>query len=563
MNVGFVMLAHKSLHRAALTARVISEAGCPVAIHVDARTDDTAYANLVASLADVPHIKLIPRRVCDWGTWSLVQASMAGAKMVLDDYPKVGHVYLISGACLPIKPIRELREFLAARPQTDFIESVTIGDVPWTKGGLSDERFTLTFPFAWKRNKRLFDLWVDLQRLVRRKRKIPENLVPHMGSQWWCLSRGTLERVFNDPRQSELDRFFKKVWIPDESYLQSLVRLHKTNVESRSLTLSKFDFLGKPHVFYDDHLTLLRQSEAFFARKIWPGANALYRSFLGEEENRSAVLPGSTSRIDRVFSQAVTRRTRGRTGLVMTSRYPGETGEFGLTAAPYSVFHGFDDIFQNFEGWMRENHGTRTHGHLFAKDRVEFFGRQAGYAGALSDNATLRDYDPHAFLRNLVWNTRGEHQSFLFSPRDQQEVCKTLVADPNATISVVTGAWALPLLRSGRSIDELREQAATLQATEAEFLTLLQERRVRARVQIWSLAEFLEHPLDPLQDVIDGLTGVETQPLVQLPKFQSLRGLPQFLQALRNAGMNPHLAGDIKETPVPAPDAPILHEVAR
>jgi len=138
-----------------------------------------------------------------------------------------------------------------------------------------------------------------------------------------------------------------------------------------------------------------------------------------------------------------------------------------------------------------------------------------------------------------------------------------LAADPNANISVVTGAWALPLLRSGRSIDDVRDEAAAHQATEAEFLELLRERRVRARVQIWSLAEFLEHPHDPLQAVIDSLTGVQSQPILHLPQFKSLSGLPAFLQALRNAGMNPHLAGEIKEGTGFEPKKPILREVGR
>ena len=43
---------------------------------------------------------------------------------------------------------------------------------------------------------------------------------------------------------------------------------------SRSLTLSKFDFQGKPHVFYDDHLDLLARDEhpdpAFYAEQRLP-----------------------------------------------------------------------------------------------------------------------------------------------------------------------------------------------------------------------------------------------------------------------------------------------------
>jgi hypothetical protein len=107
---------------------------------------------------------------------------------------------------------------------------------------------------------------------------LPEGITPHLGSQWWCLTRQTLTAILEDPRRPELDRYFRYVWIPDESYYQTLVRNYGRKIESRSLTLSKFDFQGKPHVFYDDHLQLLRRSDCFVARKVWPRADRLYRT---------------------------------------------------------------------------------------------------------------------------------------------------------------------------------------------------------------------------------------------------------------------------------------------
>lgn len=546
MSVGFVMLAHDALDRAAQVARVISKAGCPLVIHVDARVgkEFDAFEKKVAVLQGVT---LAPRLACEWGTWALVQASRDGAEVLLRSHPELGHICLISGACLPIKPLGELVAYLERHRNTDFIESVTIEDVPWTKGGLSEERFTLSFPFPWREKRRLFDLWVETQRLVRRKRRLPEGLSPHMGSQWWCLTRATLERILTDARREELDRYFQRVWIPDESYFQSLVRLYGTRVESRSLTLSKFDFQGKPHVFYDDHLPLLRQSSAFFARKIWPGANRLYRAFLDRKSVTAPVARISPAQIDRMFIQAISRRTRGRAGMVMASRFPRTDCESALTAAPYAVFHGFDEIFRDFPGWMRTNSGSRVHGRLFDLDRARFCGGQTGYAGAMSDSAALRDYDPQQFLRNLIWGTRGEHQSFLFSASDAQDICGFLAADRNADISVVTGAWALPLLRSGKPVAGIRAEAARLQQSEADFVDILRERQTRARVRIWSLAEFLERPLDPLQEIVDSLSGADTHLLVRMPEFKSMEGLPGFLQSLRNAGMSPHMAGEINE----------------
>ncbi len=554
MSVGFVMLAHSALNRSAEVARIIAEEDCPLVIHIDQRVGKAEFDRFATKVAGLPRVTLADRRKCDWGTWSLVDASRNSAARLLSENPDVSHVMLISGGCLPIKPIADLKCYLAGHKGKDFIESVTIEDVPWTQGGLSEERFLFSFPFAWKRQRRLFDLWVDVQRRLGRKRPIPAGLQPHLGSQWWCLSRATLERILDDPARDRLDRYFRKVWIPDESYFQTLVRRHGARVESRSLTLSRFDFQGKPHVFYDDHLNLLLDTPAFFARKIWPGAQRLYDAFLCEKPvGRTLATPVPGVYADRLFGEAVAQRTSGRPGLAMAGRFPRQGFENGLTAGPYAVFHGLGDVLQGFPQWISGMTGSRTHGHLFARDKVEYEDGADVYAGALSDSAALRDYDPESFLRNLVWNTRGEHQSFLFSPRDSQDIGDFLARDRNASVFVVTGAWALPLLRAGLPVAEARTEAARLQRLETRFVNRLKERRSLAQSRIWTLADLLERPSDLMQQVLDDMSGAEARTLKDRPGFQVLEGLPGFLQTLRNAGMNPHVAGELGDLPIPLP----------
>lgn len=551
MTLGFVMLAHEALHRAVDVISVLD--GNPVVVHVDKMTRPEEFDPFVESIRGIPGVTLAPREACDWGTWSLVKASLGSAEILLKENPDVQHVALISGACLPIKPIDELRSFLSAHPDTDFIESVTIKDVPWTKGGLSEERFDFTFPFAWRRQKSLFDLWVNIQRKLKRKRKAPENFQPHLGSQWWCLTRQTLETILNDPNRAQFENFFRKVWIPDESYYQTLVRVYGTKVESRSLTLSKFDFQGKPHLFYDDHLKLLQQSPAFFARKIWPGADLLYATFLGQHGGNTRMGPAHP--VEQKFEHATARRTRGRAGLVMASRFPAPGFENGTTAAPYAVFQGFSDLFVDFPAWLTQSTGGQAHGHLFHKDTVEFAENSLGFTGGLSNSASLRDYDPEAFLRNLVWNTQGQHQSFMLSPRDTKDIWDFILTDRNATIAVVSGAWSLQLMRSHLPTSEVRRTAARLQNTEAEFLDKLSERRTNARVLKWTLAEFLEYPNAPLQDISGLLSARDDTLLENPPALVPLEGLKDFLEELRDSGMNPYLAGLIGD--LRSPDSPV------
>ena len=548
MTVGFVMLCHTALDRAAQVARHWASHDCPVVIHLDKRVKRKGYDGLVKALADLPNVRFSGRHACEWGTWGIVAATQEAATIMLREFPQVRHVYLSSGSCLPLRPVAELIRYLDERPRTDFIESVTTEDVGWTIGGLDVERFTLRFPFSWRKQRRLFDGYVRLQRRLRFKRRIPPGIVPHLGSQWWCLTRQTLSAILDNPERDEIDRYFRRVWIPDESYFQTLVRQVSAHVESRSLTLSKFDFQGKPHIFYDDHLQILRRSDCFVARKIWPHADRLYATFLSDDPGNQPAAEPNPGKIDRLFARAVERRTKGRAGLYMQSRHPNENWENGRTAAPYSVFEGFSDLFDNFEIWLGKATGTRVHGHLFAPDRVHYAGGDNIYNGAMSDSAAMRDYAPKSFLTNLVWNTRGERQCFQFGPADSQALAEFMAGDANAQISVISGAWAIPLFHSNRNFGDIRREAALLQKTEAELLTILRASWVKARVRIWTLAEFVESPMEPLQTIVDEISPRSLRRLTEAPRLADLTGFGQFLQNLRNQGMQPVLMGDFPTT---------------
>jgi hypothetical protein len=543
MSLGVVMLVHADLDRAEQMVRHWAAGGCPVVIHVDSSVEAAIYDGFVNALTDLDDIRFSTRYRCEWGMWGLVAATQGAAQKMLAEFSQVDRVFLASGSCLLLRPVSELRALLDASPQTDFIESATTADVPWTVGGLDRERFTLRFPFGWKRRRHLFDGYVRIQQMIGFKRRIPKDLVPHMGSQWWCLTRKTLDAILNDPKRRKYDRYFKRVWIPDESYFQTLARKHAVRIQSRSLTLSKFDFQGKPHIFYDDHSEVLGRSGCFVARKIWPKANALYDRFPCVA-GRGDMKP-STGTVDRIFGKAVERRTRGRPGLYMHSRYPNIAQANGIAAVPYSVMQGYDALFPEFENWLAQQTDAEVHGHLYAKDKAHFADGGDVFRGALSGNARLRDYNAQGFLTNLLWTTRDTYQCLMFGPADTQSISWLLAHDTNARVWVISGAWSIPLFLSGRSAGEVRTEAAYLQRRENKFLKALRAPDAHARIHINTLADFLENPRDVLQMVVDEIAGHRAHALNELPEMADLSGLPTFLQELKNQGMHPFLTGDL------------------
>ena len=184
------------------------------------------------------------------------------------------------------------------------------------------------------------------------------------------------------------------------------------------------------------------------------------------------------------------------------------------------------------------------HGHLFAQDRVHYAAGHQTIHGALSDSANARDYNSGVFLTNLIWNTRGERQCFQFGPSDNQDINWRISKDHNAQVSVISGAWAVPLFRSNKNFLDIRKEAAELQKIENDHLKILRSPFSKARVRIWTMAEFIEAPMEPLQGILDEIGLTQLHRLSEVPKMVDLSGFGQFLQNLKNQGMHPHLMGD-------------------
>ena len=550
MTLGFAMLVHSAFDRAAQVARHFADQNCPVVIHVDGKVPDRAFRAFQEDLSVTRNVRFCRRVRVEWGTWSVVAASQNAASLLLEAFPEVRHVFLMSGSCLPLRPVAELRAYLDAKPETDFIESVSTDQVAWTIDGLENERFTLRFPFSWRRHRRLFDGYVSLQRRLGMRRRVPEGVDPHLGSQWWCLTRPTLETILDGPDRTQIDAYFSEVWIPDESYFQSLARRHASRIESRSLTLAKFDIHGRPHVFYDDHRPMLERSDCFMVRKVWPRADVLYETFLNMPSTTPRRTEPSPGRIDRVFSKANARRSEGRVGLLSQARFPGPHYAGIRTCARYNVFSGLDDVFEDFRPWLASRLCGHVHGHLYAPERAEFADGGSVTTGCISASATLRDYRPTQFLSNLLWATRGERQTFLFGPNDRQDAAWFIARDINARIAVISGAWAVPLHLSDVPFDAIRAEAARLQRVETEFLRILKEPWVGARTYIWTLADFLTRPEENLRIVLDAVAdGNDGRADPPIPRIRDWTSFPDFLSKLRDSGIKLQTIGDFDAVP--------------
>jgi len=272
VKVSFVLLAHEAPESLKPLIQSVLAAGSDIFVHHDARSPhDLHEACSKWELDSLPGKIYFAKRVkVVWGEWSIIQATLNCLYLAREKDYNCDYLMLISGSCMPVKPIKLLEQHLA-QDEVDHIEVVNARDNRWITDGIQEERWELFHYFNWRYQTTLFNWGIALQKKWNIKRKLPLNQIPHMGSQWWCLRKTTIERILdlidNNP---QLTRFYKRSWIPDELFFQTQVGnlIPPAEIDSAPLTRYQFNSWGIPRVYYEDDLAELIGEELFFARKV-------------------------------------------------------------------------------------------------------------------------------------------------------------------------------------------------------------------------------------------------------------------------------------------------------
>ena len=282
-KIAFILLCHKDPEAIIDQVTRLTATGDCVSLHFDKSSDPGDFRALKERFENNPNVVLVKRRVkCGWGEWSLVEATLRAVRAGLEAFPKATHFYMLSGDCMPIKTAEYIHDFLAEQ-DADFIESHDFFESDWIKTGMKEDRLIYRHFVNERAHKAMFYRLYELQKRFGLSREIPGDLQVHIGSQWWCLRRPTMEKLIElVRRRRDIVRFFKYTWIPDETFFQTLIRLvvPAEEIESRSLTFLMFTDYGMPLVFYNDHYDMLINQNHLFARKISPEATEL-RAQLG------------------------------------------------------------------------------------------------------------------------------------------------------------------------------------------------------------------------------------------------------------------------------------------
>lgn len=444
MRIAILLLCHEA--PAIIAARLASPfyrgAGVKVYIHHDRASphhDRAAFAQQIP--AEVQWQWLDDAVHCEWGEYSLVDATLRLMKAALTD-PGFAADYLLltSGSCQPIRPLASLQEFLRRRQGIDFIQAHDISRSRWVKDGLEEERLRWYFPFNFITQRRWFERACALQRRLGVRRRLPDGLRPHFGSQWFALSRGTSAAVVDAMADPRLVSFFRSTWIPDEFVIQTLVARHQAGarIAGHSLTYYEFDPMGRPLVLDNGHFAHLMRQPFFFARKLAPEATALR----AEVDAHCAAPEYDLSYFDRAGQPSIdyaefilhARQDPSRRSRLGGHRHA-QGGPMAVNRRTYYVLVcASPALLTRLLGLARRRSGLPIFDLPFDPAGMQLAAERIAWRGFQPSDRARAQYGPTAFLHELVNVDPVETAAFGLDAALPHRLRDVVARDPNAVL---------------------------------------------------------------------------------------------------------------------------------
>lgn len=265
IKLAYFILCHKAPEQVIRLIKRLRDAGTVFVVHVDKRARSEVYDALKECFAGQPDVIFSERHPCYWGRIGIVRGTISCIRKAVQLNVPFDYAFLLSGEDYPIKTNAQIRDFLSKNTGKQFIESFA-WDQPnrWSD---HDGPFNpVNRVFFWT----LFFRSRHVQ--LNARRQFPLGFRPHLGSQWWCLSRDCIEYVdaFID-RNPEFVRYFNWVFIPDECFFQSILSNspYASKIAGDGIRYADWNNPNPtyPRTLLIDDLEKLRASSALFARK--------------------------------------------------------------------------------------------------------------------------------------------------------------------------------------------------------------------------------------------------------------------------------------------------------
>jgi hypothetical protein len=267
MNTGPVVFLVMSHHGTNLVERLVRKLidtdGALSVVHHDAKATE------LPQLPRNDRVMLIPDPLAvQWGRTSLVEATLHAMGWVADHIRDFSWIVLISGQDYPARSTREIEAELLTTEADAFVHWEAIPPV-------ASRRSTY-----WQRIASRRYWWHTMPGTSRtlpvpRLRSLWDGVALFAGSTWWNLSRRVVDQIQDMPnlRNYLIKHRLRSCGHPDESFFQTMVLnsslgLHIVNSDRRFIHFTAQRGGAHPEILTVAHLDAIRESNAFFVRKV-------------------------------------------------------------------------------------------------------------------------------------------------------------------------------------------------------------------------------------------------------------------------------------------------------
>lgn len=284
MKLAFLVAAHAHPRLLARLVRRLESPLSSIFIHIDRRVDIRPFEDVFRE-QKIEGIHWVPRVLSGWGSYGQVKASLSLLREGLKYDPKAERFILLSGQDYPLMPAGKIASFFQEKAGVDCF---TFSRIPWEKwpdaGGLDRlqrfhfplGKYSFTYPNEIVPGSRLVRAaYKACEILLPKKRTLPENITFYGGSNWWNLTRSSVESIFDFLRsRPDFLRLFRLTKSADEILFQTvLLNLPAVpRIENDDLRCVFWDGRRNefPAVMRLEDFSEIAASGKLFARKIHP-----------------------------------------------------------------------------------------------------------------------------------------------------------------------------------------------------------------------------------------------------------------------------------------------------
>lgn len=254
----YLIFAHKNLDQLVRLVHRLDTGQASFFIHIDRKTDTTAYDQELGELGKLPKVQFVERYHCPWAAFGIIKAQRAAMEAALLADTSFTHLTLLTGQDYPIRPPAEIDAFFEAHVGTSFMDY---------GAKLHKRRYMDVFFYFAGRH------WHLPLRRMGIKRQAPDGIKIVKGWACFTLSRECAEYALNFVRQNpRYVRFFRYAKHTDEYFWHTILFNSPLKETMAKVTLRHelyADKTGHVMVLRKEHLAEIKAkaSERFFAKK--------------------------------------------------------------------------------------------------------------------------------------------------------------------------------------------------------------------------------------------------------------------------------------------------------